>query len=84
MSPKTLEALEHAITHLKRDPDQKVTLHVDGLDVELRVLPAGPIAVSAADIFREIGPWEGETTEQILELLAEARRSGTARPVGRL
>jgi hypothetical protein len=81
MSPKTLEALEHAIADLKRDPNRVVTLRVDELDVELRVRAAGSMAVSAADRFREIGPWEGETTQEILEVLAEARRLGATRAV---
>ncbi len=84
MSPRVLEALERAITELKRDPAHPVTLHVDNLEVELRVRATSPAGVSAADLFREIGPWEGETTEEILEVLAEARRQGTARPVGPL
>lgn len=84
MSPKTLEALEQAIAHLKHDPNQVVTLRVDDIDVELRVLAADSAATSAAEGFREIGPWEGETTEEILEVLAEARRLGTTRTVAGL
>jgi len=84
MSPKTRDALEQAITHLKRDPSRAVTLRVDELDIELRVLASGSVAVSAADQFRALGPWEGESTEEILELLAEARRLGRTRPVDRL
>lgn len=84
MSPQTLAALERAITVLKRDPARAVSLRVDDLDLELRVAAPSPRAASAADFFQEIGPWEGETTEEILELLGEARRQGRARPVGRL
>lgn len=34
---------------------------------------------SAADLFREVGPWEGETTEELMERLAEERRRGGAK-----
>jgi hypothetical protein len=84
MSPKTRDALEQAITHLKRNPSRPVTLRVDDLDIELRVRASASVAGSAADQFREIGPWEGESTEEILEMLAEARRQGRTRPVDRL
>ena len=40
-----------------------------------------PISRSAADVFAEIGPWEGETTEEMLKFLAEARRQGSQRRV---
>ena len=47
-----------------------------------------PIAVApgaasefAADVFREIGPWEGETYEEIRAILDEARRESTTRRV---
>jgi hypothetical protein len=31
------------------------------MTVEVRVLPGPPVIRSAADVFAEIGPWEGET-----------------------
>lgn len=39
---------------------------------------------SAAELFAEPGPWAGETTEEILALLAEARRQGGRRTVADL
>jgi hypothetical protein len=37
-----------------------------------------PEQQTAADIFEELGPWAGETTQEILHVLAEARRAGRA------
>jgi hypothetical protein len=51
------------------------------MTVEVRVVPDVPISRSAADVFAEIGPWEGETTEEMLKFLAEARRQGSQRRV---
>jgi hypothetical protein len=39
---------------------------------------------SAAELFAEIGPWAGETTDEILALLVEARRHGAQRTVSDL
>jgi len=73
MKAERLRALQAAITELKRDPNCVVALRVDDLDLELRVRRAGAPTLSAADLFREAGPWEGDTTEAMLVLLAEAR-----------
>jgi len=35
---------------------------VEGLTVEVRVVPDLPVRRSAAELFAEIGPWEGDTT----------------------
>jgi hypothetical protein len=51
------------------------------MTVEVRVVPGPPVIRSAADVFAEIGPWEGETTEEMLKFLAEARRQGSQRRV---
>ena len=67
-----VRSLEEALAALHRDPSQPIEVDVEGLHVELRVKPRR----SAADVFREIGPWEGETTEQLIERLDEARRTG--------
>ena len=43
-----------------------------------------PPAGSAAELFAQVGPWAGETTEEILAILAEARRQGGQRQVAEL
>jgi hypothetical protein len=39
---------------------------------------------SAADVFREIGPLEGETLDELLTFFAKARRQGGSRPIADL
>jgi len=79
--------LDQAVEALKRDPTHAVRARVDDLTVEIRAVPEGPTRQlapgekSAADVFREIGPWEGETLDELLEFFAEARRRGGSRNV---
>jgi hypothetical protein len=49
-----------------------VHARVDDLDVEIRVV--ADETVGTADIFAGVGPWQGETTEELLGVLREARR----------
>ncbi len=65
-------ALKKAVARLKRDPSRPVEAKVAGLHVEIRAKSRR----SAGDVFREIGPWEGETTDDLTRRLEEARRSG--------
>ena len=79
-----VKGIEEAVAALKRDPDQPITAEIDGLVVELRYKGQGPASGAEApekrrtadDIFREVGPWEGETYEEITELLRESRKQG--------
>ena len=68
--------LDEAIEALKRDPTRAVRARVDeGLTVELRVVtPSEAPKKSAADVFRELGRWEGETGAE-LDALFERQRS---------
>jgi hypothetical protein len=77
-------ALDEAIEALRRDPSQPVRARLDNLTVELRAVPEPSRGRSAADVFREIGPWEGETLDELLTFFAEARRQGGFRPVAGL
>jgi hypothetical protein len=46
------------------------------MTVELRAVPDSPPVVgrSAADALREVGPWEGETYEELVALFAGVRQ----------
>jgi hypothetical protein len=66
---KTLEA---ALEELRRDPEQIVTTEIGGLVIELHCKGRR----TAGDVFREIGPWEGETQEELTTLLQQARADG--------
>jgi hypothetical protein len=72
-------SLQEALEALKRDPTHPVRARVDDLTVELRAVTE-PAAESAADAFREIGPWQGEETlEELLAFFAGARCQGASR-----
>ena len=78
------KTIDEALQQLKREPGQPVRAMVEGLTVEVRVVPELPVSRSAAALFAEIGPWEGETTDEMLEFLAEARQRGSQRSVTEL
>jgi hypothetical protein len=78
------KTIEEALEQLKRDPTQPVRTNVGGLTIEVRAIPAQTADRSAADIFADLGPWAGESTEQMLELLAAARRRGGQRSIREL
>jgi hypothetical protein len=69
--------LDEAIEALKRDPTHPVRAKVDDeLTVEVRAVSDKPTQVpqkSAADIFREIGRWEGETGAELDALFVRQR-----------
>jgi hypothetical protein len=78
---------DEAIQALKRDPTHPVRVRVDeDLTVEVRAVPVAgeearaPVAEkkTVADVFREIGRWEGETGSDLDALFT--RQQGN-RPV---
>lgn len=75
------ETIEEVVEQLRRDPGHPVRARLGGLAVEVRAVPERGTQKTAAELFAEIGPWAGETTAEILELLADARRKGAQRPV---
>ena len=83
-SQVTEVTLEEAVAQLKKDPGHPVRARVDDLTIEVRAIDEQGAAQSAADVFADLGPWAGESTEEILHLLAEARRSGGRRSVPEL
>ena len=69
-----VKTIEEAIEQLRRDPTRPVRTRVGNLTIEVRAVVEPPARRSAADIFADLGPWAGETTEELLAMLAEARR----------
>jgi hypothetical protein len=68
--------LDEAIEALRRDPANPVLVRVDEkLTVEVRAVGAGAAPrKSAADAFREVGRWEGETGAELDALFADVRQ----------
>lgn len=54
---------------------QPLVVEIGGLLIEMRVKPRR----SAANLFREIGAWEGETGEDLIERLQRERQRGGAK-----
>lgn len=78
------KTLDEVVEQLKKDPDHPVRTKVGDLTIEVRAVAEAPTERSAADLFAEIGPWAGETTEEVLAFLAEARQRGGQRSVPQL
>ncbi len=68
--------LADAIAQLKRDPAHPVQARVDGLDVELRVVPSNETQPALGARLAAIGPWEGVALDDLMKILREARESG--------
>lgn len=70
-------SLDEALAELKRDPANVVHARVEGMEVELRVVsPSLPAGTGLGDWMASAGPWQGESEDEILEILREARRKG--------
>ncbi len=61
--------IDQAILELRRAPQKPVVAEVDGLVVELRYKGQR----TADDIFNEVGPWEGESADELRQLIHDAR-----------
>lgn len=79
-----VRTIEEAVEQLKRDPTQPVRTRVGDLTIEVRAIEEPTSGRTAAAVFAELGPWEGETTEEVLAILAQARHRGGQRPVPEL
>ena len=66
------KTLDEAVAQLERDPEHAVTAEVSGMVIELRCRGHR----TAADVFKEVGPWEGESQQELTDFLRQARRNG--------
>ncbi|HEX6737015.1 MAG TPA: hypothetical protein VF310_01965 [Vicinamibacteria bacterium] len=76
--------LDEAIEELRRDPSHPVRARSGDLEVEVRVVAEPSAKRTVADALAALGPWSGESTEEILEMLADARRKGSQRSLSSL
>lgn len=69
--------LDEAVAQLKRDPNHPVRARVGELDVEIRVVSGGlQDQTGLGDLMAAAGPWEGESTEELIRILREGRDAG--------
>lgn len=78
------KSIQQALDELRAEPEKPVQVTVDGLTVEVRVVHDLADDTPLSAVFAEIGPWEGESTEEIMQFFREARREGGTRKVGDL
>jgi hypothetical protein len=79
-----VRTIEQAVEQLKRDPTRPVQARVGDMTIEVRAVTVESSGRSAADVFAELGPWEGETIEEVFAILAGARSRGGRRAVADL
>lgn len=66
------------MAELKRDPAHPVRVVVDGIEIELRRPPEAGVIRGAVDQsnlgdrIAAIGPWQGESTDEVVEILRRA------------
>jgi hypothetical protein len=68
--------LQAAVEELKRDPSRPVQAHVDDLEMELRALTPKERPADLVKFLADLGPWEGESLDELLARLREAREAG--------
>ncbi len=76
--------LDDVVAQLKKNPGHPVRARVGDLTIEVRAIDEQGATRSAAGVFAELGAWSGESSEEILHLLAEAKTSGGQRQVDEL
>jgi hypothetical protein len=65
------------MAELKHDPSHPVRVRVGDLDVEIRVVSGpGQAQMGLGDLMAAAGPWEGESTEELIRILREGRDAG--------
>lgn len=69
-------SLEAAVAELKRDPSHSAHAFVDGIEVELRVVPSNETKPRLGARLAAIGPWEGIALDDLMKMLREGRETG--------
>jgi hypothetical protein len=77
--------LEEAVAELRRDPSTPVHLVVDGIEVEVRRAEPAPIPGASdqsnlGDRIAALGPWEGESTDDLVQIIRQGRDGSQALP----
>lgn len=77
--PATKLTLDDALAALKRDPSLPVRIHVDALDMDVELKAVPPLQRTGTGLgsrMAALGPWQGESLEEITTILREGRRAG--------
>ena len=74
--PDILASVEKALKELKKRPNAPVRARLRGLNIEMRVVDNAPINERLGDLLASLGPWEGESGEELSRFLEQTRREG--------
>ncbi len=69
----TYGTLEEAAAELKKHPEKKVRAYCGDLAVEMRAIWTSESPQRLGDSLAALGPWEGESAEELMSRLREAR-----------
>ncbi|MDD5307999.1 MAG: hypothetical protein PHU25_11815 [Deltaproteobacteria bacterium] len=72
------ESIEQALTRLRKDPRRSVRARLDDFEIEIHVVDRASRPKRLGDRVASLGPWSGESPEEISTLITEARRGGGA------
>jgi hypothetical protein len=76
--PHMSEPIEHLLDRLRRNPCRPVRTRLGDMEVEIRVVDRGTASGRLGDRIASLGPWSGETSEEVSALLEGIRRAGGA------
>ncbi len=71
-----LEILEQVLMRLRKNPGRPVRARLDEMEVEIRMVKSQARSSRLGDHIASLGPWSGESAEEITELIAGARKDG--------
>jgi hypothetical protein len=71
--------LEDAVEQLRREPLRSLRIAVNDVELEVRLVGDEPVADRSKDVLAGIGPWEGESTDELLRIIHEGRRKDDPR-----
>lgn len=72
----TFKTLEEAVAELRKHPENAVRADSDGMVIELRAVSSHPPQQKLGQALAALGPWEGESEEELVARLRAARTAG--------
>ena len=69
-------SLDKALEKLKERPNTSVRTRLRGMDVEIRIAPKKSPQKGLGDLLASLGPWAGETAEEMARFIENTREQG--------
>ena len=80
----TYGTLEEAVAELKKHPERTVRARCGDLALELRAVSTHETSQRLGDSLASLGPWAGESTEELVSRLRDAREASGSAELPRL